>query len=173
MLTCGDEDIPELGISGSAGCARGAAGYSPAMISVERVLKTTPQRVWDVLADGWLYPLWVVGASRMREVDESWPAAGSRLHHSVGVWPALLDDLTEVTDAEPLQLLALSAHGWPFGEASVRIILDGQGAHTRVTIEEDAVSGPGKLVPLPLRAPGIQWRNVETLRRLAFIAERR
>ena len=24
-----------------------------------------------MLADGWLYPLWVVGASRMREVDDA------------------------------------------------------------------------------------------------------
>ena len=79
------------------GVEQRTAGYVPAMISVERIVKTTPQRVWDVLSDGWLYPLWVVGASRMREVDDSWPAVGSKLHHSVGVWPALLDDNTEVT----------------------------------------------------------------------------
>ncbi len=143
------------------------------MISVERVVHTTPQRVWDVLADGWLYPLWVVGASRMREVDDSWPAVGSKLHHSVGAWPALLDDDTEVTASEPLQLLALRARAWPFGEAAVRLTLHVHGADTRVVIEEDAVSGPGRLVPKPVRAPGLKWRNVETLRRLAFIAERR
>ena len=28
-----------------------------------------PSAVWAVLADGWLYPVWVVGAARMREVD--------------------------------------------------------------------------------------------------------
>jgi uncharacterized protein YndB with AHSA1/START domain len=143
------------------------------MISVERVVKTTPERVWDVLCDGWLYPVWVVGASRMREVDESWPEVGSKLHHSVGAWPALIDDDTEVTDAEPLQLLELRARAWPVGEALVRLHLHVQGADTRVVIEEDAVSGPGRLVPAPLRAPGLMWRNTETLRRLAFIAERR
>ena len=149
------------------------AGYVPIMISVERIVKTTPQRVWDVLSDGWLYPLWVVGASRMREVDDNWPAVGSKLHHSVGVWPALLDDDTEVTDSEPLRLLALRARAWPFGEAAVRLRLAEYGGGTRVVIEEDAVSGPGKLVPQPARAPGLKWRNVETLRRLAYIAERR
>jgi uncharacterized protein YndB with AHSA1/START domain len=143
------------------------------MISVERVIKTTPERVWDVLRDGWLYPVWVVGASRMREVDESWPEVGSKLHHSVGTWPALIDDDTEVTDAEPLQLLELRARAWPVGEALVRLHLHVQGADTRVVMEEDAVSGPGRLVPAPLRAPGLMWRNTETLRRLAFIAERR
>ena len=143
------------------------------MISVERVMKTTPQRVWDVLSDGWLYPLWVVGASRMREVEDEWPAVGSKLHHSVGVWPALIDDDTEVTDCEPLQLLALRARTWPLGEAAVRLTLTNAGASTRVVIEEDAVSGPGKLVPEPVRGPGLKMRNVETLRRLAYIAERR
>jgi uncharacterized protein YndB with AHSA1/START domain len=143
------------------------------MISVERLFKTTPERVWDVLSDGWLYPLWVVGASRMREVDDTWPAVGSKLHHSVGSWPALLDDDTEVTACEPRQLLGLRARAWPFGEAAVQLHLEAQGAGTRVVIEEDAVSGPGTLVPTPIRAPGLKWRNVETLRRLAFIAERR
>jgi hypothetical protein len=143
------------------------------MISVERIVKTTPQRVWDVLADGWLYPLWVVGASRMRDVDDAWPAVGSKLHHSVGAWPALLNDDTEVTESEPLKVLGLRARAWPVGEAAVRLHLEVQGAHTRVVIEEDAVSGPGTLVPKAIRAPGLKWRNVETLRRLAYIAERR
>jgi hypothetical protein len=143
------------------------------MISVERIVKTTPERVWDVLSDGWLYPLWVVGASRMREVDDSWPEVGAKLHHSVGVWPALLDDNTEVTDCEKLRMLALRARAWPFGEAQVILRLNEYGGGTRVVIEEDAVSGPGKLVPQPARAPGLKWRNVETLRRLAYIAERR
>ena len=144
------------------------------MISVERVIKTTPQRVWDVLADGWLYPLWVVGASRMRDVDEDWPGAGARIHHSVGVWPALIDDETRITHSDPLKLLGLRAKAWPLlGEAAVTMRLSNQGAATRVVMEEDAVSGPGKLVPAPLRAPGITWRNTESLRRLAFLAERR
>ena len=98
------------------------------MITVERVVNTTPQRVWDVLSDGWLYPLWVVGASRMREVEDEWPAVGSKLHHSVGVWPALIDDNTEVTDCEPLQLLALRARAWPLGEAAVRLTMSNAGS---------------------------------------------
>jgi len=142
--------------------------------TVERVLNTTPQRVWDVLADGWLYPLWVVGASRMREVDSDWPTVGSRIHHSVGVWPLLIDDNTEITDAQPLRKLSLRAKAWPLlGEADVTLELSEQGAGTRVVMSEDAATGPGKLVPKPARAPGIIWRNTESLRRLAFLAERR
>ena len=52
-----------------------------------RVINATPAQVWEVLSDGWLYPLWVVGATRMRDVDDTWPLTGAKLHHSVGVWP--------------------------------------------------------------------------------------
>ena len=144
------------------------------MSTTTRTLSATPEQVWEVLADGWLYPLFVVGASRMREVDETWPAPGSKLHHSVGVWPLIIDDETEVTESEPLRTLALRAKAWPLlGEAPVVLHLSEKGAGTRVMMEEDVATGPGKLVPQPVRAPGITWRNTEALRRLAFIAEQR
>ncbi len=138
-----------------------------------RRMSVTPDRVWTVLSDGWLYPVWVVGASRMREVDDDWPAAGSRLHHSVGVWPALIDDYTEVLESVPNRSLTLRARAWPVGEAHVVINLRPVGDETDVEILEGAVSGPGRLVPQPARAPILKWRNTETLRRLAFLAERR
>jgi uncharacterized protein YndB with AHSA1/START domain len=144
------------------------------MTTVERTIATTPDRVWDVLADGWLYPLWVVGATRMRDVDVHWPSIGARIHHSVGVWPAVIDDDTEVTASEPLRRLALRAKAWPLlGEADVEMELHPDEGGTRVVMSEDAATGPGRLVPRPLRAPGISWRNTESLRRLAFLAERR
>ena len=143
------------------------------MSTNSRIVAVAPDRVWDVLADGWLYPLWVVGASRMRDVDEHWPAVGAKLHHSVGVWPVLIDDDTEVLESTPNSTLKLRARAWPGGEAEVTMTLTAHRDGTRVVIEEDAVSGPGKLVPGPLRQPPLKWRNVETLKRLAFIAERR
>jgi len=138
-----------------------------------RLIHATPEKVWKVLSDGWLYPVWVVGASRMREVDDEWPAVGSRLHHSVGVWPALIDDYTEVLESVPNRLLSLRARAWPVGEAGVIIRLQPMGDETEVEILEDAVSGPGRLVPKVLRTPVLTWRNTETVRRLAFLAERR
>lgn len=139
----------------------------------ERTLSASAETVWEILADGWLYPLWVVGASRMREVDEHWPEVGSRLHHSVGSWPLLIDDDTEVVDVRPGASLTLKAKARPSGSALVTIRLEPLGAETRVVIEEDAVSGPAVLVPRPLRDLGLKWRNVESLRRLAYVAERR
>jgi uncharacterized protein YndB with AHSA1/START domain len=132
-----------------------------------------PSAVWAVLSDGWLYPVWVVGAARMREVEESWPATGARIHHSVGIWPLLIDDHTEVLESVPEQLLRLQVRGWPAGEGEVLIRLTPTGGGTEVSIEEDATSGPGVLVPPPLRTATLHWRNTETLRRLCLIAERR
>ena len=47
------------------------------------------------------------------------------------------------------------------------------GGGTEVVIEEDAAAGPGVLVPRPVRGVTFRWRNIETLRRLAYLAERR
>jgi Polyketide cyclase / dehydrase and lipid transport len=132
-----------------------------------------PDDVWAVLADGWLFGLWVVGAARMREVDEDWPAAGARLHHSVGNWPMLIDDTTSVVEVEQGRRLLLRARAWPAGEAQVELRLEETPGGTAVTMSEDAVSGPGVLVPEPLRAPLLKWRNVESLRRLALLVENR
>src|SRR4051812_2621114 len=144
-----------------------------AAVVVSRTIDAVPAQVWAVLADGWLYPSWVVGASRMRGVDQSWPAPGSTLHHSVGLWPLLLDDCTEVIGSEPQKQLRLKAHGWPAGAAEVVIELEPVGAGTEVTIREDAIEGPARLVPPPLRQLGVIPRNKEALRRLAFLAEGR
>jgi hypothetical protein len=143
------------------------------MSTNRRLVKASVDEVWKVLADGWLYPLFVVGATRMRDVDDHWPEVGAELHHSVGVWPVMLDDTTTVVDAERPSMLRLRARAWPGGEAEVVFRLHPQGSETEVEIQEDAVSGPGRLVPKPLRNPPLAWRNVETLRRLAFIAENR
>lgn len=138
-----------------------------------RTVNASPDAVWEVLSDGWLYPVWVVGATRMRDVDATWPAPGSRLHHSAGVWPVMLNDETRVVTAEPLRRLELRAKGWPMGEADVVIEIEPAGDRTVVRIHEDAASGPGRLVPSVMRQPVLKWRNSETLRRLAFICEGR
>jgi uncharacterized protein YndB with AHSA1/START domain len=136
-------------------------------------MRATPDQVWEVLCDGWLYPLWVVGASRMRDVDDGWPAPGTRLHHSVGTWPLLLDDVTESVEHVAGSRLVLHAHAWPAGRATVILRLSAVGTDTEVTIEEQATAGPGALVPRVVQDPMLAWRNVETLRRLAFLVERR
>lgn len=141
---------------------------------VSRSVAAPAEAVWAVLSDGWQYATWVVGASRVRSVDPDWPQPGSRLHHSVGVWPALISDSTSAQEAEEPRHLVLTARGWPLGEARVEldVVPDGPATCT-VSIAEDASSGPGRLVPLPIRQLLILPRNREALRRLALLAEGR
>jgi len=143
------------------------------MSTTSRSVSATPDQVWSVLADGWLYALWVVGAARMREVDEDWPAVGSRLHHSVGSWPLLIDDTTEVLEVEEDRRVLLLARGWPAGQAHVEITLEPRGSDTIVTIVEQATAGPGALLPKAVQDPQLHLRNIEALRRLAYVVEGR
>ena len=142
-------------------------------MSVQRRVKCSPAQVFDVLNDGWTYALWVVGASRMRDVDQGWPATGTKLHHSFGVWPLLINDSTEVLEIEPGKRLLLEARGWPIGEAKVEITVEPDGNGALISIAEDASSGPARLVPEQIRQPVIDFRNQETLRRLAYVVEGR
>ncbi|MBB2986047.1 SRPBCC family protein [Terracoccus luteus] len=142
-------------------------------VRVQHDTSAAPEHVWSILADGWAYATWVVGASRMRRVDPTWPAQGSRLHHSFGLWPLVIDDTTTVlTSVEPAEL-TLQARGWPAGEATVWVTLIPRAGGTRITIVEDVTTGPGTLVPQPVRQLAIAPRNQEALRRLAWLAEGR
>ncbi|RYB90226.1 SRPBCC family protein [Nocardioides glacieisoli] len=143
------------------------------MSTTSRPVSATPEQVWSVLADGWLYALWVVGAARMRGVDEGWPAVGSRLHHSVGTWPLLIDDTTEVLEVEENRRLLLLARGWPAGQAHVEITVEPRGTDTVMTIVEQATAGPGALIPKAIQDPQLHLRNIEALRRLALLVEGR
>ncbi|WP_150307276.1 SRPBCC family protein [Planctomonas psychrotolerans] len=136
-----------------------------------RRIDCSPEDVFRILADGWLYPSWVVGASRIRGVEDAWPAAGAKIHHSFGVWPALIDDSTSVLEWDPPHRAVLQARGWPMGEARVTFEVKATSSGCVVRLGEDAVKGPGVLVPAPLRHLGIHYRNTETLRRLAYLAE--
>jgi uncharacterized protein YndB with AHSA1/START domain len=141
---------------------------------ITRRVHAPAEVVWSVLADGWLYATWVVGASRIRAVEQEWPNSGSRLHHSFGVWPALIDDHTEVLACDPGREMILTARGWPAGEARVRIKVSPTGVDDSIiSIAEDATGGPGRFIPRAVRQRLIGPRNTEALRRLALIAEGR
>ena len=141
------------------------------MSTNHRTLKCSPDDVFAVIANGWYFPTWVVGASRMRDVDRSWPHTGSRLRHSFGVWPALINDATTSLQWDPPRRAVMQPKGWPIGEARVVIEVEPHSAGCRVTIVENAVKGPGTLVPGILMNTLLFIRNIETLRRLAFMAE--
>jgi hypothetical protein len=127
--------------------------------------------VFAVLADGWSYAGWVVGASHIREVDAGWPEKGTRIHHSVGPWPLLVHDDTEVAAVDPPRMIELDARLWPFGAARIRLELtEIDPGVTEVRMLERAVRGPGRLLPEAAQALLLVPRNRESLRRLAAMA---
>jgi Polyketide cyclase / dehydrase and lipid transport len=142
-------------------------------MAVQRRFSCSGEQIFAVLRDGWIYPVWVVGASRMRDVDNGWPAPGTKLHHSFGIWPLVIDDTTEVLEIEPDRRLVLEARGWPVGKARVEITVQPDGDDSLVSIAEDVTEGPARLVPEPIRLAGMDVRNRESLRRLAYLAENR
>jgi hypothetical protein len=140
------------------------------VIEVRRTTTAGADAVWAVLADGWRLGSWVVGAARVDAVDGTWPAVGSRLRYRIGAWPGMLPGAAEVTTSRAGRELGL--HGsTPLGGIDVRVLVEPGPQGSVLRMAEDVVSGPATLVPARLRAAGIAARNVETLRRLALLAE--
>jgi hypothetical protein len=144
------------------------------MSITQRLIPTTPKNVFAVLADGWAYASWVVGATHIRNVDSQWPTPGSRIQHSVGLWPLSIKDSTSVEEMELNRYLQLRARAWPLGEARVRIILKPYNSdQTMVTIDEVVIAGIGSSIPEAIISPLFKARNDEALRRLSDIAVHR
>jgi uncharacterized protein YndB with AHSA1/START domain len=143
------------------------------VITVSRHCPARPESVWAVIADGWSYAAWVVGASRIRAVDRDFPALGSKVHHSVGSWPLLLSDETEVTRLEPGRLIRLQARTRPFGEAYVELEVTPEAGGSRIVMREDASHGPARFLPRPVRQLALVPRNAETTQRLSLLAQGR
>ena len=135
------------------------------MATNRRLMQCAPEAVFRALSDGWLYPSWVVGAARMREVDAAWPAPRATLHHSVGTWPFLLNGTTTMLEWHPNRKAVMQARGWPIGEAQVTVEVDKTHSGCLVSIHETPVRGPGAALPAFLTGPMLLWRNSETLRR--------
>ncbi len=144
------------------------------MAIVESTIEAGREDVFAVLADGWTYSDWVVGTAHIRAVDEGWPAPGSVLHHTAGPWPFSLRDRTVSQRCEPPELLVMSPHLWPLGEATVTITLEErEPGRTLVGIHEDFERGPLLWLRTTLNDLALHYRNRESLRRLGDLARRR
>ena len=140
---------------------------------MEQLIPAAPERVWAVLADGWTYSDWVVGTAHIRDVDDGWPAPGTRIHHKAGPWPMSIHDHTRVLAAEPCAELYLHVRLWPYGAAKVRFTLRPVGNGTALTIAEDFDAGPLRWIRTKLNDLVLHRRNRESLRRLSDFAVRR
>jgi hypothetical protein len=126
-----------------------------------------------VLADGWTYAQWVVGSSRMRSVDDDWPAPGSAVRHSVGVWPVVINDQTLVERRTPLEELVLLAKLGRFGAAWIKLGLRDAADGCCVEMSEVPAAGTISMIPDRVALAALTPRNRECLWRLSLLAERR
>jgi uncharacterized protein YndB with AHSA1/START domain len=140
----------------------------------ETVIDVPVEDVWATLADGESFHDWVVGCKEVRKVEGDRPSPGSSIHHSIGVGKVTLDDTTSVVEMEENRRLVLRARIRPAGVAGVIMTLSPAGpSATTVVMEEDVAEGPASHVPDAITDPLLHARNVETLRRLKNLAERR
>jgi hypothetical protein len=142
-------------------------------LTVRRETSATPEQVWAVMADGWTYSQWVVGNGRMRAVDADWPAPGSKIHHTIGIWPLSINDETEVEACIPGKELVLRAKVRPFGGARITLRLSASPTGCRIEMSEVPVGAPLTLLPRRLALAAVWPRNRECTWRLAAHAERR
>lgn len=147
--------------------------HAPDQLAARRETSATREQVWNVLADGWTYSQWVVGNSRMRAVDPDWPAPGSTIKHSVGLWPLVINDETVVQECEPQSRLVLLAKMGPAGAARVTLKLSDTDHGTCVEMEEVLVRGPLSWLPDSVELALMWPRNKEALWRLTSLAEHR
>jgi uncharacterized protein YndB with AHSA1/START domain len=143
------------------------------MSVTRRQVAASPEQVFAVLADGWLYASWVVGAARIRDVDAGWPAAGTRIHHSIGAWPAFLHDVSLVVEADPPRMLLLEVRVRPAGRGRVRFTMREHDGGTEVTMAEEPTTGPVRWLHNRALDALIGARNRETLLRLGWLAQGR
>lgn len=142
-------------------------------MGTSRELSASREQVWAVVADGWTYTQWVVGNTRTRAVDSNWPQPGAAIRHSVGIWPAVINDQTAVESCTPLDELVLHAGLGPFGAMRITLRLEDTRDGCLVSMIEVGVSGLLGLLPDRLVLLAVAPRNRECLWRLAAMAERR
>lgn len=138
-----------------------------------RVIAATPERVFAALSDAWLFPVWVVGATHVRNVDDSWPQPGSAMYHQVGAWPISISDATRVVVYEPPTRMVMQAGLYPFGQARVELTVTPTDGGSLVRMAERPTHGLGRLIDNPVQRRLLRARNRESLDRLAALAENR
>ena len=144
------------------------------MATNTRTFAISREAVWRVLADGHTYSSWVVGTSAIRDVDNHWPALGSRLHYRVGRGPLSHDGHTEVLSVDDGSRLELEAHAWPLGTARIELTLkDAPNGGCLVHMVEHPAQGTAAMLHNPVGDGLLKLRNVETLRRLEKLAKQR
>lgn len=135
------------------------------MTTTKTTIDAPRSEVWEALIDVRTYPSWLVGARRIRRVDDAWPQPGSAFHHVVGFGPIKIADRTTSVVVEPQRRLELEVRARPAIQATVVFELrDAPGGGTDVEMEEHPI-GIHRLLS-PLAAPITRVRNAASLEQL-------
>jgi uncharacterized protein YndB with AHSA1/START domain len=141
------------------------------MVRIITHLHATPDEVFRLLANAWLYPEWVVGTREVLAVDPKFPARGTRFRHRVGAGPVTTDDETRVLACDAPRLLVLRVQAGPLGDATVKFELHPEDDGARLTFTEVPEAGPILAARLPGLARILELRNRETVARLRRLVE--
>ena len=158
---------------------RSTPGSNPVQVSLGCEVLTSyagttsasPDRVWRVVANGWLFAQWAIGAVKVCRVDDDWPSAGSSLDHAFGHGRFVLRSETRVLASTPGELLRVRTDGWPTGGSELTVTLESGPSGTILLVDELAVAGPDHVLPPAVHTMLLQWRNTQLVRGLALLAE--
>ena len=142
------------------------------MTTVRTTIDAPVEEVWDALVDVRTYPHWLIGARRIRRIDDGWPAPGTAFHHEVGIGgPLTIRDRTRSEIVEPGRRLQLDVRARPLLRADVTFELTPTAEGTEVSLEEHPTGWHRLLAPL--LAPLVMARNQASLGKLSErVAER-
>lgn len=126
-----------------------------------------PEDVFDHLLDPWEYPQWLLGASKMRDVDDDWPGIGSKFHHTVGFGPLKVNDTSQILECDPPRRLVLKVKVTPIvqGIVTFTLVPTPEGGTVLTLQEEPALRIAGVL--RPALDPPTHFRNSRSLKDLA------
>lgn len=133
------------------------------MTEVSCVVAVAPEAVFAVLADGWTYPAWVVGNTRVRHVDPAGLRRAPQRGSVAGAAPAP-SRRCATSSTTGCSNSTRACGSW------VRFTLTQATDGTQVAMAERVVRGRAGAVPVRWQALLWRPRNNETLARLADLA---
>ncbi|MFF2306074.1 SRPBCC family protein [Streptomyces sp. NPDC058128] len=136
-----------------------------------RLMHATPDRVWEVLADGTRYADWVVGTSESRVACGLWPKLGSALEYTIRLGPWTAAGTTVVRRVDVPRELELEVDSGPLGTARVAIEVRPWGDEALVIMDEHPLRGIGGTLHNAAVDTLIQLRHRSMLARLANVVE--
>src|SRR3546814_14289710 len=95
------------------------------MSSVSATIEAPVSAVWAALVDPDTYPDWLIGARRIRRVEDGWPRPGTSFHHVVGLGgPLSIADRTTALAVQDQRLLKMEVRARPLVHGSVTLTLE-------------------------------------------------